>query len=782
MLRRTLLILVTGLIVARPLILGEDPGMTSDPTDASSLLLTMFWFVSAALWAAWRLWARQAKWYGGALEACLFAVILLTGLGAAFVAPYKHPARLVAWEWLAMGVGFVLLRQLAVSREEQKYFFAVLLAGAVPLSVYGLYQRGYEIPQVQEKYGSDLDQLRREMEAEQGRTMDDAYLQAFQQRIQDFHVFGTYGHPNNFAGYLSLFVPGLVGAALLCARHKHPRWQVMLAASFATLAVMALWMTHSRGALLGSALAGLIVAAVVWRAWLRQHWGYALGIVAALALLAGAAWQVGVWTGGLGKSEGTIAVRLEYWRNTLKMIREHPWLGVGPGQFGTYYTRYMGESDGETIKDPHNFALEIWATCGIFAMLALLAAFALFYRRTVQALLSAPSVDGPYDLPPPDPRPPELLPVRWEFYVGGMFGLLLAFVLRVTERSQDEIVIEAVKAGVQSVLWFASFALFEQIVWSDRARLLALAAGATAALLNLMVSGGIGAPSVACMLWCVIALAMNSAGATPNAVVGRFRPQLYFTLPVLGTVAVLYMTYVFYPVANSVSQMKHATAKQLGLETQVGNNRLMAGAFANIFSAKDLEPVEKALAEDPDNADLCNYLANRYAWLWANNVNAARRAGIESPSKQIEKALDYAEREKRLDSEGRDAYLLKAELHRRIAEQWELPEDLPGLHPFGAVVWLTVKKARATEEGWAEKRREQYDLAAAALAHAVNHDPNNAQMHYRLADALYLAGRNSEAAPHAERALYLDDKANGLTRKLSKGQRLHIYQWLKPQT
>src|SRR5207237_94084 len=83
-----------------------------------------------------------------------------------------------------------------------------------------------------------------------------------------------------------------------------------------------------------------------------------------------------------------------------------------------------------------------------------------FYGRALRALLNAPTVDGPGDVPRADARKgDDALPLRWEFYVGGMFGLLLAFVLRATELSQDELILEAVKAGVGSIFWFGSFAL-----------------------------------------------------------------------------------------------------------------------------------------------------------------------------------------------------------------------------------------------------------------------------------------------------------------------------------
>jgi hypothetical protein len=780
MLRRVTIILVTALIVARPLVLGENPGMESDPFDTSNLMLTMMWLVAAAMWGLWRLWARQTVWYGGTVEACLFAVVLLTCGAAAFVAPYKHPARLIAWEWVALGLAFVLLRQLAVTPDERRCFFAVLLAGAVPLSAFALYQRGYEIPKMQARYEKDPELLREDYAKDHGGLVpDDAFLAVLRRRVEDSHAYGTFAHPNSFAGYLVLLVPGLVGTAMLCARHRHPQWQVGLAACFATLGVVAVGLTHSRGALLGLAAAGLGTAAVLWRGWLRRKWPYALGGAAALALVGLVVWKTELWTAGLGKSQGTAAVRLEYWRNTWSMIRQHAWLGVGPGQFGRYYPRYMHETDGETIKDPHNFALEIWATCGAFALLALLAALALFYRKVFRCVLSAPTVDGPGDVPP-EPAAAEA-PVRWEFYVGGMLGLLLAFGLRVADKSPDAIKIEAITSGVLSVFWFAAYGLFEQVKWSDRARALALAAGVSATLLNLLVSGGINFAAVALPLWCAVALALNSADLTPNAWVGRFKPLLYVPLPVLAGLAVAYLTNVFYPVVDCVTLMKSTTEKRQNLANQAGPPPF-AGAARTIFGPAMTEPLEKALREeDPGYARLCLYLAEFYADIWRPSATARQRVNLDEPNALVQKALDKAARAQYLDPEGRDGYLVEYQLRRRFAWGWDMRDAPPtALGLGGRMAQAELMKTRPDYELLMDRRREQYRLAADAIRKVIDRDPFNANWHYQLAETLYLAGDDADADREAGIAARLHDNNAWPTRRLTNEHRAQIDRWLPP--
>ena len=51
-------------------------------------------------------------------------------------------------------------------------------------------------------------------------------------------------------------------------------------------------------------------------------------------------------------------------RATAAMIADHTLLGCGPGNFQEHYARYKLPQASETVGDPHNFLLEIWATAG----------------------------------------------------------------------------------------------------------------------------------------------------------------------------------------------------------------------------------------------------------------------------------------------------------------------------------------------------------------------------------------------------------------------------------
>src|SRR5256885_16240282 len=75
LLRRGVLGLLTVILVARPLILGEDPGLLAAQSSTANLPLTLLWLVAAVGWAGWRIVAGQTSWYGSLVEVGLAAIV-----------------------------------------------------------------------------------------------------------------------------------------------------------------------------------------------------------------------------------------------------------------------------------------------------------------------------------------------------------------------------------------------------------------------------------------------------------------------------------------------------------------------------------------------------------------------------------------------------------------------------------------------------------------------------------------------------------------------------------
>ena len=92
---------------------------------------------------------------------------------------------------------------------------------------------------------------------------------------------------------------------------------------------------------------------------------------------------MGIAVGGLDRqvfseASKSLGYRAQYWQSTMRMIAECPLTGCGPGNFQYEYTRFKLPEASEEVADPHNFLLEVWATAGTPAMLALLAVLMCF--------------------------------------------------------------------------------------------------------------------------------------------------------------------------------------------------------------------------------------------------------------------------------------------------------------------------------------------------------------------------------------------------------------------
>jgi O-antigen ligase len=157
---------------------------------------------------------------------------------------------------------------------------------------------------------------------------------------------------------------------------------------------LALVLSFSRGAL----LLGLPAAALVmgwWASKNRRYRWFAMTSIA-LALVIGALTLIPLlrlprFASLLDLERGSTFFRLKLWRSSLTLIREHPWLGVGPGNFlGAYRTRYVLPSAWEefNLEHPHNIYLDHWARLGLLGLLAGTAVQIAFWRALSKPLTS----------------------------------------------------------------------------------------------------------------------------------------------------------------------------------------------------------------------------------------------------------------------------------------------------------------------------------------------------------------------------------------------------------
>lgn len=224
-------------------------------------------------------------------------------------------------------------------------------------------------------------------------------------------AYGTFEQPNPFGAYMGLSAP-LALALLLHARaHEIPAWLKWLALGGLTAIGAGLVMSGSRGAWLGAGAALGIVTVVHGR-----RGQIVLLIVILLIALAGTVGgaalvpdQVieritgilpligGLRTGGDVRSvEVTDAnyanlERLAFWQAAADMWAEHPWLGVGIGNYQAAYPAYSLPKWRMSLGHAHNYYLNIAAETGLLGLCAYLVLWMMVIWKLARTALCAPS-------------------------------------------------------------------------------------------------------------------------------------------------------------------------------------------------------------------------------------------------------------------------------------------------------------------------------------------------------------------------------------------------------
>ncbi len=225
-------------------------------------------------------------------------------------------------------------------------------------------------------------------------------------------AYGTFEQPNPYAGYLGLTLPLAVGLIVVAVVPSplgervgvRGRW-FLWAAGCGALMLAAMIMSWSRGAWLGlaAALAAMAVA-VVARSGRAAVLG-AVFVVLLLYLLVGGglalvppaiAQRFGDLMPYLGImdvrgkeiTDANFAVleRMAHWQAALAMWTDHPWLGVGIGNYEPVYGRYALPLWPYALGHAHNYYLNIGAEAGVVGLGAYLllwgAALVLAWRAT----------------------------------------------------------------------------------------------------------------------------------------------------------------------------------------------------------------------------------------------------------------------------------------------------------------------------------------------------------------------------------------------------------------
>jgi hypothetical protein len=192
----------------------------------------------------------------------------------------------------------------------------------------------------------------------------------------------------------------------------------------------------------------------------------------------------------------------------VRMIREYPLFGVGSGNFSRHSPRLQPANYPNLLSESGSAYLELAATAGVIALIAFVAVIAIALGKIIRDRQETFSNDSKFDSTQRGPR--------WEFYLGGVVGLLLGLFLRlidlpITDAPQSITGIAAAAVG-RSLVWFLAFALFEGTLWRTTARRRAVATGLILVALAGFAFGTILMPAVSQYFWAIAGIALSGRG------------------------------------------------------------------------------------------------------------------------------------------------------------------------------------------------------------------------------------------------------------------------------
>ena len=480
-----------------------------------TLWVTQLWFAGVILWG-WDAFRRSDyRLRVGWIDAALWLVVAGHAISTAkvfFGGGDQRAALNLLWEWAGLGASFFLLRQVQRSREQAERLIRIMLALAVVLAGYGIWQHYVELPGVAEDYARivrelqetnspvQAGRLQREL-ADMGVPPNPASRSLWENRLKSTEPFATFALANTLAGFLAAWLFVAIEAIWVQTQGRvRSPWRLGGKVACLVLLGYCLVLTKSRTAWVGFAIGFLSWAAVRGAGAGRFSPGWLLagaaGCLVIVAFFAVAGLSGGFDSQVISEAPKSLAYRLQYWAGSWEVVKDHPWLGTGPGNFRAHYLRHKLPESSEEIADPHNWVLDLWANGGLLALLGFLAILALAGRAGWRGLRK--TSEGPT-------APPATGLSAWE--IGG--GLAFLLVIAVGWFSGEAFEARSIwlLAG-----WGLAFGVLKQS--ENGLPTAGILAGGIAILVHLLGAGGIEMPAIVQTLL-VFAVLLTAAAWEP---------------------------------------------------------------------------------------------------------------------------------------------------------------------------------------------------------------------------------------------------------------------------
>ena len=190
-------------------------------------------------------------------------------------------------------------------------------------------------------------------------------------------VKGAVGHPLTYGGQVMLFASLATAIAIRC----RGRWRA------GALCALAIFLPALAGTYTRSAWIGYVAALAVIVAFTRARWlaGVAGGVAAVAMVLPGVYRERALSI--LDLQNPWNRERLHMWDAGLRMLRDHPWTGVGLQDLHSIYETYKPPGAVEPAGHLHSVYVQVGATMGILGLCALVFLVVGILRASSRAFL-----------------------------------------------------------------------------------------------------------------------------------------------------------------------------------------------------------------------------------------------------------------------------------------------------------------------------------------------------------------------------------------------------------
>ena len=199
----------------------------------------------------------------------------------------------------------------------------------------------------------------------------------------DFRLQAFYNSPNYLAMFLS---PVLILSFYLYFIIKNKILKILLIIDYLLL-ITVIYLTYSYGAWLG-----LIGAAIFILIFLKFKLRYLFLFLLIIILFFSFQASSYKFQGFLDFSYPSLKSRLVIWQSSWEIIKDHSFIGIGPGMFQKYYLdeQINFELYPEwAVPQPHNIFLAFWLQTGLIGLIGFFWLIIIFFRNYKPKILSS---------------------------------------------------------------------------------------------------------------------------------------------------------------------------------------------------------------------------------------------------------------------------------------------------------------------------------------------------------------------------------------------------------